>query len=155
MPRKALPIPKGFHTATPSLIARDAASALEFHKKAFEARELMRLTDPSGKIGHAEIKIGDSRIMLADENPEFGNRSPQSLGGSPVSIHLYVEDVDALARQAVAAGAKVLIPVADQFCGDRGGRLEDPFGHIWIIATYKEDVSPEDMQKRFAALYGR
>jgi PhnB protein len=114
----------------------------------------MRLAGPDGKIGHAEIKIGAAPIMLADEFPDMGVLSPQSLGGSPVSIHLYVEDVDALASQAVAAGAKVLRPVEDQFYGDRAGKLEDPFGHVWWIATHKEDVSFEEIQKRAAALYG-
>lgn len=156
MTSRAKPIPDGFHTATPYLMVRDAAGAIEFYKKAFGAAELTtRLTDPSGKVMHAEIKIGDSPVMIADEFPEWGNRSPQSLGGTPVIIALYVEDVDTLASGAVAAGAKLLIPVADQFYGDRSGRLADPFGHIWIIATHKEDVSPEEIQRRAAALYGR
>lgn len=147
-------IPEGYHTATPYLCVRDAASAIEFYKKAFGATELMRLADPNGKIGHAEIKIGDAPIMLADEFPEMDFRSPQSLGGSPVTIVLYVEDVDALASQAVAAGAKVLRPVEDQFYGDRMGKLADPFGHVWSVATHKEDVSPEEMRRRAAALFG-
>jgi len=145
------PIPDGYHTATPYLIIKGAASALEFYKKAFGATELMRLADPSGKIGHAEILIGDSPIMLADEHPEMGYRGPQSLGGTPVSIALYVEDVDARFNQAVAAGAKVMRPVKDQFYGDRSGTLTDPFGHVWTIATHKEDVSPEEINKRFEA----
>lgn len=155
MTSKVKPIPEGFHGATPHLCVRDAASAIEFYSKAFGATELFRLTDPSGKIGHAEVRIGKALLMLADENPEYGNRSPESLGGSPVNISLYVEDVDEVARRAVAAGAKLLIPVADQFYGDRSGRLEDPFGHVWIISTHKEDVSPEEVQKRFAAFFGR
>ncbi len=150
--REARHIPEGYHTATPRLIVRDASGAIEFYKKAFGATELMRLKMPDGRIGHAEIRIGDSRIMIADDIPEYGHRSPQSLGGSPVVIYLYVEDVDAVARQAVAAGAKLLIPVSDQFYGDRSGRLADPFGHIWIISTHKEDVSAEEMQKRLDAL---
>jgi PhnB protein len=143
------PIPDGYHTVTPYLIVKDAARALEFYKKAFGATETMRLADPSGRIGHAEIKIGDSSIMLADEFPEMGARSPQTLGGSPVSLCLYVADVDAQASQAVAAGAKVVRPVLDQFYGDRSGTFADPFGHVWTIATHKEDVAPEEMSKRY------
>ncbi len=138
--------------ATPYLCCRAAASAIEFYRKAFGATETMRLAEPGGKIGHAEIKIGEAVIMLSDEYPEMGVRSPQSIGGSPVAIHIYVEDVDALARRAIAAGAKVTQPVADQFYGDRAGTLEDPFGHRWFIATRKEDVSPEEMQRRYAAM---
>ena len=145
------PIPEGYHTATPYLIVRNAARAIEFYKKAFGATELMRMAEPNGRIGHAEIKIGDSPIMLADEVPETGFRSPESLSGSPVSILLYVEEVDAVFNQAVAAGAKVQRPVADQFYGDRTGGVTDPFGHVWYIATHKEDVSPEEMRKRAAA----
>jgi PhnB protein len=145
------PIPEGYHTATPYLIVRNAARAIEFYKKAFGATELMRMAEPSGRIGHAEIRIGDSPIMLADEVPEMGFRSPESFGGSPVSILLYVEEVDAVFNQAVAAGAKVQRPVADQFYGDRTGGVTDPFGHTWYIATHKEDVSPEEMRKRAAA----
>jgi len=111
----------------------------------------MRLAEPGGRIGHAEIKIGDALIMLSDEYPEMGVRSPQSLGGTPVTIHFYVRDVDALVGQAVAAGAKLLRPVQDQFYGDRSGWLEDPFGHRWNIATRKEDVSPEELRRRYAA----
>ena len=154
MTGKVKPIPEGFHTATAYLNVRDAARALEFYKKAFGAKELMRLVGPGGKVLHAEIKIGDSVIMIAEEVEEWGNLSPQTLGGSPVRIVLYVEDVDALARQAVAAGAKLLVPVADQFYGDRSGRLQDPFGHLWLISTHTEDVSPEEMQKRTDALFG-
>lgn len=146
------PIPDGYHTATPYLITNNAESAIEFYKKAFNAIEKMRLKDPSGKIMHAEIMIGASPIMLGEECPDMDALSPQSLGGSPVSIHLYVEDVDAMAAQAVAAGAKVCRPVEDQFYGDRTGTLTDPFGHTWTIATHKEDVSLEEVEKRFAAL---
>src|SRR5262249_15899621 len=145
------PIPDGYHTVTPYLIVNDAARAIEFYKKAFGARELMRFADPSGKVGHAEIQIGDSPLMLADEFPGMGFRGPQSLGGSPVSILLYVENVDALADRAVAAGAKVLRPVKDQFYGDRSGPFEDPFGHVWTIATHKEDLSLEELHKRSEA----
>ena len=148
------PIPDGYHTVTPYLIIKGAAGAIEFYKKAFGATELFRMTQPDGRVGHAEIKIGNSPIMLADEFPEMGARSPQSLGGSPVSILLYVEDVDALAGQAIAAGAKVTRPVKDQFYGDRSGSFEDPFGHHWHIATHKEDVSAEELEKRAAASHG-
>jgi PhnB protein len=143
-------IPDGYHTATPYLIVKGGAAAIDFYKRAFGAVELMRLPDPSGtKLGHAEIRIGDSAIMLADEFPDMGAISPQTLGGTPVSILLYVEDVDASFAQAVAAGAKVLRPLKDQFYGDRNGTLEDPFGHKWGLATHKEDVSPEEMQRRY------
>jgi PhnB protein len=145
------PKPDGYHTATPYLIIKDAASALEFYKRAFGATELMRMTDPAGKISHAEIKIGDSPIMIGEESLERGARSPESLGGSPVSLFLYVDDVDALSQQAIAAGAKVVMPVQDQFWGDRYGTLADPFGHVWGVATHKEDVSPEEIGKRAAA----
>jgi len=148
---KPKPIPEGYHTATPYLIIKDAAKAIEFYKKAFGAKEMMRMSQPDGRIGHAEIKIGDSPILLADEFPEMGARSPQSLGGSPVSILLYVADVDAFAKQAVTAGAKVVRPIKDQFYGDRSGSFEDPFGHQWHIATHVEDVAPEEMHKRAAA----
>jgi PhnB protein len=146
--------PEGYHTVTPYLIVGDAAKAIEFYKQAFGATELFRMEAPGGKIGHAEIKIGNSPIMLADEMPEMGYMSPQSLGGTPVSIMIYVEDVDTVAGQAVAAGAQVLKPVADQFYGDRSGSFADPFGHQWHVATHIEDVSPEEMSKRVAALHG-
>ncbi len=142
-------VPEGYYTATPHLIVKDTGAAIEFYKQAFGARELMRLTTPDGMIAHAEIKIGDSTVMLADEFPEWGNLSPESLGGTPARIHLYVEDVDAVAARAVAAGAKVEIPVDDQFYGDRSGRFRDPFGHLWVVGTRIEDMDPEDMQRRF------
>ncbi len=148
------PIPAGFHAVTPYLMIKGAASAIEFYKNVFGAAEIMRLAGPDGTIMHAEVKIGDSIVMLAEESIERGNRSPVTLGGTGAYVALYVPDVDAVARKAVAAGAKLLIPVADQFYGDRSGRLEDPFGHIWLIATHKEDVSPEEMQKRFEAIAG-
>jgi PhnB protein len=144
-------IPEGYHTATPYLVVRGAAAAIDFYKRALGATELMRMDGPGGKVMHAEIKIGNSPIMLADEAPERGARSPQTLGGSPVGILLYVNDVDARFAQAVAAGAKVRYPVKDQFYGDRSGTVDDPFGHVWIIATHKEDVSPEEMRKRSEA----
>jgi len=143
--------PGGSYSATPCLVVRDAPRAIEFYRRAFGATESMRVADSEGHVMHAEIEIGGAAIAIAPEMPEWGNRSPQSLGGSPVIIQLYVEDVDALASQAVAAGATVLIPVADQFYGDRAGRLADPFGHIWIVATHKEDMTPEEMQRRAAA----
>lgn len=148
------PIPDGYRAATPYLCVNDASGAIEFYKKAFGATESMRMGMPDGKVGHAELKIGDAPIMLADEFPEMEFRSPQTLGGSPVTIYLYFEDVDAIADQAIAAGAKMLSPVKDEFYGDRSGKLVDPFGHIWMIATHKEDVSEEEVRKRVAALYG-
>jgi len=150
---KTKAIPDGYHTATPYLIVNGAAQALEFYKKAFGATEMMRFPGPGGKIMHAEIKIGDSPIMLADEAPEMGASSPKTIGGTPVSLLLYVEDVDAWASKAVAAGAKVQRPVQDQFYGDRTGTFEDPFGHVWSIATHKEDVSLEEMKKRAASAF--
>lgn len=147
------PVTECYHSVTPYLCIKNAASAIEFYKQAFGATETARLTDPSGKIGHAEIKIGDSHIMLADEFPDMGFHSPQSLGGSPVTLYLYVEDVDVLAAQAVAAGARLVREVENQFYGDRRGTVEDPFGYVWHIATHVEDVAPEEIQQRFAALY--
>ena len=141
-------IPEGYHSVTPYLIINGATDAIEYYKKAFGATELFRMPAPEGKIGHAEIKIGDSPIMLADEFPEMGYKSPQSLGGSPVSIMIYVADVDTVFNQAIAAGGKEQRPVKDQFYGDRSGTLEDPFGHVWHVATHKEDVSPEEMERR-------
>lgn len=142
------PIPEGHHTVTPYLIIKGAAEAIEFYKRAFDAKEAMRMAQPDGRVGHAELAIGDSRIMLADEFPEMGARSPKTLGGSPVSLHLYVADVDALAARATAAGIKVLRPVQDQFYGDRTGSFEDPYGHLWHIATHKEDVPMEELRRR-------
>jgi PhnB protein len=145
------PIPDGYRTATPYLIVKGAADAIEFYKRAFGATELLRMADPQGRVGHAEIKIGDSVIMLADEHPSMGYRSPRSLGGSSVSILLYLEDVDGVFERAVKAGAKAQRPVMDQFYGDRSGTLEDPFGHVWTIATHVEDVEPEEMKRRAEA----
>ena len=145
------PVPDGYHTVTPYLIVNDAVRAIDFYKQAFGATELFRMQKPDGKIGHAELKIGDSPIMLADEHPEAGAKSPQSLGGAAVSILLYVEDADAVTEQAVAAGAKVLRPLQDQFYGDRSATLSDPFGHTWHVATHIEDVTPEEMQKHIEA----
>ena len=139
-------------TVTPYLCIKGAASAIEFYKKAFGATEELRLMDPSGRVGHAEIRIGEGRIMLADEFPEYDNLGPQSRGGSSGGLALQVDDVDAAAEQAVAAGAEVLSPVADQFYGDRSGKLEDPFGHIWHLSTRIEELSQEEMQRRYDAL---
>jgi PhnB protein len=145
-------IPQGYHTATPYLIVKGAARAIDFYKQAFGATELMRFPGPGGTIGHAEIRIGDSPIMLADEMPQMGYRSPAALGGSPVSVMLYVPDVDKVVDRAVKAGAKLEKPVADQFYGDRNGTIHDPFGHVWTVSTHKEDVSPEEMQRRAAGM---
>lgn len=141
-------VPAGHHTATPCLIVREAGRAIEFYKQAFGASELMRLEDPNGTIVHSEIQIGDSPIAIAEEVTDWGNISPQSLGGSPVVMQIYVDDVDAIAAKAIAAGAKVIFPVADQFYGDRAGRLADPYGHVWIVATHIEDVSAEEIRRR-------
>ncbi len=154
MPDKVKPIPDGYHSVTPYLIVKAGMAAIEFYKKAFGAKELFRIPGPDGKVGHAEIGIGDSVVMLADEHPEMGAKSPQTIGGTPVSILLYVEDVDAVVRQAVTAGAKIQRPVEDKFYGDRMGTLDDPFGHIWHVATHIENVSPEEMKKRAAAQFG-
>jgi len=144
-------IPEGYHTATPYLILKDAAAAIEFYKKAFGATELERIADESGAIRHAEIKIGDSPFMMTEETPSFPDYlSPQSRGGTPVHIYLYVEDADALFNQAVSAGATVLQPIADQFYGDRVGGVTDPFGHVWYIATRIENLSAEEIQRRAA-----
>jgi PhnB protein len=144
-------IPEGYRTATPYLIVQGAADAIEFYKRAFGATEMLRMADPQGRVGHAEIRIGDSVIMLADEHPGMGYRAPSSLGGSSVSILLYLEEVDAVFERATKAGAKVLRPVANQFYGDRSGTLEDPFGHVWTIATHVEDVPPEELRRRAEA----
>jgi len=153
MPNKVRPIPEGHRTVTPYLAIKNAAEALEFYRKAFGASERYRLMMPDGRVGHAEIGLGDSIVMLSDEFPEFGGKAPDALGGSPVSMHLYVEDVDAFFKKAVAAGASVRKPVMDQFYGDRSGQLADPFGHLWWVATHKEDVAPEEMQKRVQAMF--
>lgn len=144
-------IPEGYRTATPYLIVEGAADAIEFYKRVFGATEMLRMAEPQGRVGHAEIRVGDSVIMLADEHPGMGYRGPRSLGGSSVSILLYLEEVDAVFERAVKAGAKVLRPVANQFYGDRSGTLEDPFGHVWTIATHVEDVPPEELRRRAEA----
>ena len=145
------PIPEAYHTVTPYLIIEGAAAAIEFYKKAFGAQELFRFPAPEGKIGHAEIKIGDSPIMLADAYPDMGYNGPKSLGGSPVSLMIYVENVDTVFNQAVQAGATVKEALVDKFYGDRSGSLIDPFGHVWHVSTHKEDVSLEEMERRAKA----
>jgi PhnB protein len=145
-------IPEGYHTLTPYLTVRDAARAIEFYKQAFGAVERGVTKGPDGKIMHAELKIGDSIFMLADEFPEFGSMSPLSTGGSGMGMHIYSEDVDKAFDRAVKAGAKVDMPVGDMFWGDRYGKLSDPFGHKWSIATHKADLSPEEMDKGMKAM---
>src|SRR5262249_26318366 len=144
MARAADPVPRGYHTVTPYLIVNDGAAALAFYARAFGATETMRMPGPNGRIGHAEIAIGDSRIMLADEFPEMGCKSPRGWGGSPVMIYLYVDDADAWTARAVAAGAKQTRPVEDQFYGDRLGAVEDPFGFTWFLSTHVEDIAPDE-----------
>jgi PhnB protein len=147
------PIPEGHHGAIPYLTVSNAREAIAFYKTAFGAAEVLCIAH-GGKVGHAELEIGDARIMLCDEFPDHDALSPQTIGGTPVVIHLYVEDVDALTARAIGAGITVLRPVADQFYGDRGGKFEDPYGHRWWIATHNEDISPEELNKRAAALFG-
>jgi PhnB protein len=142
------PIPEGYDAVTPYLVIKGASAAIDYYKKVFGAAERMRMDAPGGMIGHAEMTIGGSMIMLADEYPDMGYRGPKAFGGSPVSLLLYVPNVDEVFKRAVDAGAKPLRPVADQFYGDRMGTLEDPFGHVWSIATHVEDVSPEEMRRR-------
>ena len=141
-------IPKGYNTLTPYLVVKGAAKAIDYYKSVFGATEIMRMDGPNGTVGHAELQIGDSRIMLADENRAMGNRSAESIGGSPVSLYVYFPDCDAVVEKAAKEGAKILKPVQDQFYGDRSGFLQDPFGHLWGVATHKEDVSPQEMSER-------
>jgi len=145
-------VPEGYSSVTPYLIVTGAADAIDYYTKVFGATELMRFPGPDGKIVHAEIKIGTSIVMLADEAPDRGYRSPQSLGGSGTGIMLYVEDVDSVFARALAAGGKTQQAVTDQFYGDRSGSLIDPFGHMWTVATHVEDVAPEEMQRRMEAM---
>ena len=148
--------PKGFHTVTPTLTVRDAGKAIDFYKRAFGTEERMRFHGPDGKsIMHAEIKIGDSIIFLSDENPDMGCRGPQSLGGTPVGLFLYVDDADQMFNRAVSAGAKSESPVSDMFWGDRCGQLTDPFGHKWMVATHKEDLTREELAKRAQAFFAQ
>ncbi|MFN0299437.1 MAG: VOC family protein [Burkholderiales bacterium] len=151
---KVKPIPDDMHSVTPHLICAGAADAIEFYKKAFHAVEVMRLPGPNGRLMHAAIRIGDSTVMLVDEMPEWGALGPKSLKGSPVTLHLFVEDVDSFVARAVAMGAKVTMPVADQFWGDRYGKIEDPFGHSWSVATQKRKVSLEEMQQAMQKMAG-
>lgn len=155
MPGQVKPIPPGYHTVTPYLVVDGAAAAIEFYKQAFGATELFRMDQPNGRVGHAEIKIGDSPIMLADEHPQMGARGPKTIGGCPITIMLYVEDVDAVYARAVAAGAQPDRPVQNQFYGDRSGSVDDPFGYKWYIATHVEDVPAEELQRRAAAAAGK
>ena len=147
MANKAQAIPKGYHTVTPSLVVAGAAKAIDFYKKALGAEEVMRFPGPDGKIMHAEIRVGDSIIMLSDEMPEHGARGPKAIGGTSVSLFVYGENVDAAWKRAVDAGAKPIMPLADQFWGDRGGSLEDPFGHHWWLAQHIQDLTPEQIRK--------
>jgi PhnB protein len=155
MAKNAPSTPKGYHTVTPSLFVAGAAKALEFYKKALGAEELMRFEGPDGKIMHAEFKVGDSIVMLADEMPEYGGKSPKSIGGTPVSFFVYGENVDAAWKRAVDAGAKEIQPLADQFWGDRTGCLEDPFGHHWWLAQHVEDLTPEQIRKNAEAFFSQ
>ena len=153
MPTAVQPIPDGFHAATPYLTVRDAAQALAFYKAAFGAVETMRI-EAGGRIGHAELRIGEAPIMLAEEFPEMDVKSPLAYGGSPVTVHLYVADVDAFSARAVAAGLKIVRPVEDQFYGDRGGKFVDPFGHLWWFASRREQLSNDEIQQRARAAFG-
>jgi PhnB protein len=143
-------IAEGFTAVTPYLVIRDAAKAIDFYKNVFGAKELVRMPGPDGKIGHAELEIGNARIMLADENPSMGqgHSSASTIGASPISLYLYMPDVDKVVDRAIASGAKLLKPVQDQFYGDRSGFIQDPFGHLWGVATHVEDVSPQEMKER-------
>ena len=149
------PTPEGYHSVTPYLFIKGAARAIDFDKNVFGAAEVVRMAAPNGQIMHAELKIGDSMIMMSDENPQIGALSPLSIGGTASGLHLYVPDVDAVIEKAVAAGAKPVRPVQDQFYGDRSGTVIDPFGHMWSVATHIEDVAPEEMRKRAAAAQAR
>ncbi len=149
MANSVKPVPEGFHAVTPALVVRDAAKAIDFYKKALGAQELMRMPGPDGKIMHAEIKIGDSIVFISDENPQMGHvKSPQTLGGCTGTLNVYVPNVDTLFKQALAAGGKESMPVADQFWGDRYGSFIDPFGFVWGVATHKEDLSAPEMKER-------
>ena len=153
MAGKVKPIPEGLHTVTPHLVIRDASKAIEFYKKAFGAQAVSVHPTPDGKVMHADLKIGDSHVMLADEFPGAPCLSPQTVGGTTNVLHIYVEDADLLYNSAVAAGAAALMPMTDMFWGDRYGQVKDPFGHIWAIATHTEDVSPAELEKRGAAMF--
>jgi PhnB protein len=154
MTSKVSPIPEGYHSVTPYLLIGGASAAIDFYVRAFGAVEGLRLTGPDGRIGHAEIRIGDSHLMLADEHPEMDFLGPQSRGGTCVTMHLYVSDADAVFARAIAAGAKELRPLCDQFYGDRSGAVTDPWGHVWSIASRIEDITSDEIQRRFQELYG-
>jgi PhnB protein len=147
---KVKPIPDGYHSVTPYLFIKGAADAIDYYTKVFGAKERMRMPGPNGRVIHAELQIGDSVIMLADENLEIGAKSPKTLGGASSSLHIYLENVDKIAEKAVSSGAKLVRPIKDEFYGDRAGTIVDPFGHMWSIATHVEDVSPEEMKKRMS-----
>ena len=149
--KKVSPVPKGYHTVTPYLVLKNTGDALAFYTKALGAKEIMRMPGPDGRIAHAEIQIGDSRIMLGDETPERGTHAPESVGGTPVHIFLYLPDVDKTFAQATSAGATVEMPPMDMFWGDRYAKVADPFGHKWNLATHKEDLTPKEMARRGAA----
>jgi uncharacterized glyoxalase superfamily protein PhnB len=153
--KKVAPIPAGYHSVTAHLVCRGAAKAIEFYKKAFGAKERLRMAAPDGSISHAEINIGNSIVMLGDEAPQFGARAPETIGGTPVSIFIYTEDVDRLYAKAIAAGATGDQPPTDMFWGDRYAKLSDPFGHKWSMATHIEDVSPKEMARRSAAAFSQ
>ena len=146
--KKVLPVPKGYHAVTAYLSIRGAAQAIDFYKRAFGAKELLRMPGPDGKVGHAELRIGDSHVMLADEMPAMQFLAPPARGGTTVHLHLYVNDVDATVEKAVAAGAKVTRAIEDKFYGDRAGTIEDPYGHVWYVATHTEDLSPKEIGRR-------
>jgi len=148
-------IPTGYHTVTPSLFVRNGAEAIEFYKKAFGAEERMRMAGPDGKIGHAELKIGDSMIFLSDENPAFGTKSPESLGGITGALYLYVEDVDQAFQRAIDAGGQVKMPVADMFWGDRVGNFVDPYGHSWTLSTHTQDLTAQEMEEGAKKFYAQ
>jgi len=153
--KSSQPIPKGFHTVTPSLIVNNAAEAIDYYKKALGAEELMRMATPDGKIGHAELKIGDSIIFLTDENPAMGSKSPTTLGGTAGSLYLYVEDVDTAFQRAVDAGGKITMPVADMFWGDRFGAFVDPYGHSWGLSTHVQDLSEKEIEENAKQFYAQ
>jgi len=148
-------IPAGYHTVTPSLFVRNGAEAIEFYKKALGAEEAMRMAGPDGKIGHAELKIGDSVVFLSDENPAFGTKSPQSLGGISGALYLYVEDVDKAFQRAIDAGGQVKMPVADMFWGDRVGNFVDPYGHSWTLSTHTQDLTAQEMEEGAKKFYAQ
>lgn len=151
--KKVLPIPKGFHSLIPYIFVDNAAAAIAFYKKAFQAKLEYKMQHPDGRISHSELKIGDSKIMLADECPDMDARAPKTYGGSPVCIHFYVENVDKIVKKAIAAGAQLKKPVENLFYGDRAGSVEDPFGHHWYIATHIEDLTPREIKKRATQFY--